>query len=613
MIITLDNAESILDPQGVNAREIFAVVEELSQFNNICLCITSRITTIPPDCRRLDVPTLSMDAAHSTFYRIYHNDERPDLIDNILEQLDFHPLSVTLLATVAYHNKWDAPRLAREWEQRQTDVLQTEHNNSLAATIELSLASPMFRALGSDARNLLGVVAFFPQGVCENNLDWLFSRRNTFSGLFSTISDRLFPTTSERKKTLDKLCVLSLTYRNNGFITMLAPLRDYFCPKNPKKSPLLRTVKKRYFHRLSVIPDPDYPDFGETRWITSEDVNVEHLLDTFTSIDANSDKVWDACADFMAHIYWHKPRLVVLGPKIEGLPDDHPSKSECLFEFSRLFDRVGNHTEYKRLLTHTLQLGREQRDDIWVAGTLTGLADANRIMGHREEGIKQAKEALEIFERLRITGGQAECLHYLAWLLYDDKQFEAAEEAASCTINLILEKGNQYLVCGSHRILGDIYCSKGEPEKAICHFEVALGIASYFDWHDELCLVHSSLAGLFLDEDKFDDAHAHIERAKSHAVNDAYSLGLAMRLQARVWYKQGRLEEARSEALRALDDFEKLGATRDAEGCRKILRDIQKKPNSPVVPGQPDFNCELLKTMLRVTPVNSSISLARSQ
>ena len=113
-----------------------------------------------------------MDAAHDTFHGICGSDDLSNFVNNILEQLDFHPLSVPLLVVVAHQKKWDTSRLTREWEQRRTSVLQIVHNESLAATIELSLVSPMFQDLGPDARALLEDIAFFPRGVDENNLEW---------------------------------------------------------------------------------------------------------------------------------------------------------------------------------------------------------------------------------------------------------------------------------------------------------------------------------------------------------------------------------------------------------------------------------------------------------
>jgi hypothetical protein len=61
-------------------------------------------------------------------------------------------------------------------------TIRTDYNESLAATIELSLSSPTFLGL---------VVAFFPQGIHENNLYWLF------------------PTISHIMNVFDKLCALS--------------------------------------------------------------------------------------------------------------------------------------------------------------------------------------------------------------------------------------------------------------------------------------------------------------------------------------------------------------------------------------------------------------------
>jgi tetratricopeptide (TPR) repeat protein len=561
MVIVLDNAESILDPKGTSAKEIYSVVDELCQFKTVCLCITSRTTMVPPRCKRPEIPTLSMEAACDIFNSIYGDSGRSDIINDLLERLDFHALSIKLLATTAFQNTWNHNRLAKEWDAQRARVLQTDYNESLAATVELSLSSPTFLSLGPNARDLLTVVAFYPQGIHVNNLDWLF------------------PTISNRQNVFDKFCGLSLAYQSNGYVTMLAPIRDYLGPQDPRSSPLLCATRDHYFKRLSVNVHPNKPGFEEARWIVLEHVNVEYLLDTFTSIDQTRGDIWDVCSHFMEHLVWHKQRQTVLGSKVETLPDDHPSKPQCLSQLSQLSQEMGNGAERKRLLTHTLELWRHRENNAQIAQTLLDLSDVNRFLGLSREGIEQAREALGIYERTDDTVSQAICLDDLAQSLHSDGQLNAAEEAASRAIRLTPERGQEHLVCRLHRSLGKIHESKGEKEKAVHHHKTALGIASPLNWHDILFCIHLDLAEVFRNEGEFGEASAHIEQAKPHAVDNIFWLGCAIHLQATIWHRQRRLEDAKSEGLHALKIFEKLG-TEEATACRDFLQKVEREMKS---------------------------------
>ena len=385
-----------------------------------------------------------MEAACNIFYRIYGKGGRSGIIDNLLQRLDFHALSITLLATTPSYNAWDYDHLTEKWDTHRSWVLQTDQNESLAATIELSLASPTFRKLGPNAHDLLGVVAFFPQGVHEKN------------------PDRFFPTIPDRKNIFDKFCVLSLTYRNNGIITMLAPIRDHLFPQDPESSLLLCATKDDYFTRLLGLLVLDTPRFAEAQWIMSEDVNVEHLLDIFASIDTGSDDVWKACYYFMNHLYWHKHHRAVLAQKIETLSDDRHAKPITLLHLSRLFNALDNRTEQKRLLIGAPGLERQRENGAGVVIALVELSDVNRMLNLHEEGISQAREASEVCARLGLPISQAHCLNLLAQSLLGDKQLDAAEAEVSRLFDLIPEKGHECLICQSHRLLGEIYRSKGE-------------------------------------------------------------------------------------------------------------------------------------------------------
>jgi tetratricopeptide (TPR) repeat protein len=233
------------------------------------------------------------------------------------------------------------------------------------------------------------------------------------------------------------------------------------------------------------------------------------------------------------------------------------------------------------------------------------LAAVNQLLGLYTEGIQQAEESLGIFKQLSHTLGQADSLQQLAWLLYKDDQLDAAEEAVSQSVNLLLGEGEQFTVCQGYSLLGEICHSKGETEKAITQFKAALGIAVSLDWPTRQIWILISLARLFLKEDRFSDAEAHIEYAKLRTTNDRYLLGHVVLLQANLWYQQCRFKAARSEALDAADIFEKLGAVRDVEDCRQLLQEIEEDVGKQVTSEEIHSKGELLKVVPFSTLTNS--------
>ena len=74
--------------------------------------------------------------------------------------------------------------------------------------------------------------------------------------------------------------------------------------------------------------------------------------------------------------------------------------------------------------------------------------------------------------------------------------------------------------------------AKGEVEKAIYHFEIALRTTSSSNRRDGLHSIYFDLAGRFLGEGGLDRTRAHAEYLKSRALNRPYSPGLVVNLQA---------------------------------------------------------------------------------
>jgi hypothetical protein len=111
-LLVLDGVDPILDPLAPEAEEITAIIEELGSSQHVCLVTTSRMYPDIHGFHRIEVPTLPEDGARETFYS-HCNLGRSPAVDDLIARLDFHPLSIDLLARFVRENDWDETMLLR--------------------------------------------------------------------------------------------------------------------------------------------------------------------------------------------------------------------------------------------------------------------------------------------------------------------------------------------------------------------------------------------------------------------------------------------------------------------------------------------------------------------
>ena len=208
-ILVLDGVDSLLDPRTPESTQVLMVIEEFRRCQNVCLLITSRRDIKMQDFRRIEVPLLTLEASRGIFHSCCSLGKSSS-VDALLKELDFHPLSIALLAGAARENNWDERTLLERWSDGKTTILKAPGLQGLEENIESILRAPTIRELETTAREVLEAIATDPNGIQEMQLLIIFPGIN---GLCDAVN---------------ALCNLSLMYRQDGFLKMLSPFRLYF-------------------------------------------------------------------------------------------------------------------------------------------------------------------------------------------------------------------------------------------------------------------------------------------------------------------------------------------------------------------------------------------------
>ena len=206
LILVLEDVDRMLDPLNPDSQEILATVGQFGGYEHVCLLTTSMLYPEIRGFHQVEVPTLSKEGAQDIFYNLC-SIERSPAVDNLITILDFHPLSIELLANCVRENNWDELTLLKEWDDDQMGVVRTSYDRRLRDIIEPVLSFPLIERFGNTSRDVLEEIAASPDGVEERELE---------------------KELGDIGEVVDALCKLPLTYRRNGVVNMLFPIRSYF-------------------------------------------------------------------------------------------------------------------------------------------------------------------------------------------------------------------------------------------------------------------------------------------------------------------------------------------------------------------------------------------------
>jgi hypothetical protein len=357
-LLVLDNAETILDAPE-DATKIRDAIIAFASLPSVSLILTTRTTILPQTIpwKRLQVPILDKVSAQETFFAIYPTEEgrSSSVVDGLLADLEFHPLSIHLLAQVGAQNMWSVSELEEERKSQQTQLLhigrpggQADKLDSLAVTIELSLNSPAFKAITA-GRNILEIITFLPRGVHKSKLK------------------DLFPQIQNIKSAVTQFATSSLTFNTtDNFITMLAPIRSHIRTSNQSDLPLLKDVQTYYYKQLIKYGplDPGQGGFDDGAWIVLEDINVERLIAHYLLIPEELPQADRHCLFFLALLSWHKPRTSTLLTLVQSLPDTEETKwkPSCIQAFAKIAWIMGSVIEAKDLYAGARELHLARKD-----------------------------------------------------------------------------------------------------------------------------------------------------------------------------------------------------------------------------------------------------------
>jgi len=390
ILLVVDNAEIFVECGPDAFRDISKMLDSIGTLSRIIF--TTRVSdTVPSNLvwSRIQVDTLEQNAAFATFSATYELEVITQSTERIIEELEYHPLSINILANAAAVNRWPLKQLEENWLcQRKSSILETakDRYHSVGIAFEISVSCSAFDETRVLVMKLLRAVSFLPEGIHRRDLDSILQ-------IDSAI------------KIAESICRCSLAYWRGDRLTVLSPIRIYIMEQHnidlSYEDELITSIRHHFHSQLEI--DPAY-------CAREEHANIDRIFHFDLSHQFVRARTLPSLIRFISGLNEHSPQPTSVwelleqaqpGPEFDGNEAFNTQKADAMIQMGRLSSNINHGRNSIKMFEAAEFLCRSAQNlQAQLAESLYEKCDIYLDMGRIACAEKYAKEGHDICEAI---------------------------------------------------------------------------------------------------------------------------------------------------------------------------------------------------------------------
>jgi hypothetical protein len=455
LLLVLDNFETAWHSERVDHEQISKILLQISSVQHLSLVVTMRGIEKPHGVKwdKLEeLGVLTLDAARKVFLSIADECAATSGLDDLLRDVDYIPLAVTLLAWVSQTGDESVDDLHYRWREEKTKLLNrgAGRDANIETSIELSLGSRLMKDCPA-ALQLLSNVCELPAGISN--------RRGDISAQ-TTIPEG---SVSRAVHTLKQLSLAHTSTLSSSHLTTLSPIRAYmrhYRRSHNRDLDLLRQWHLSLAHKGDCQPgDPEFCE--NVDGLTPNQENISYILREMIDSRNEGEKIVTAVLHFSKFLYWTKPSDDLLRYLLEAAQRKRfviPTKVK-----PKLLHRLGNIMRTQSDYDGARSALEEARTEfkcigkrLGAAQCLQSLGDIMRMQSDYEGARSALEEARTEFESIGKRLGAAQCRRSIGDIMRMQSDYEGARSALEEARTEFESIGNRLGAAQCLQSLGDI-------------------------------------------------------------------------------------------------------------------------------------------------------------